>query len=193
MKIAINEIAYKKIIDGVKHCLAKDDCRKILRYIKIKVAPETITAYALDGFRAARVQVKAENPEMAEFECFIKPIAYKPSKKGVNPVLLEYDGKNAFIEVMTEYGTARYCFIQPTEKGIDIEKIYQENRAHDREICFNAVYGVQALKALASTNLSRLHEVVFESKNDELTPFIIRAESDNYINEQLILPVRRQR
>jgi DNA polymerase III sliding clamp (beta) subunit (PCNA family) len=191
MRIAINEITYKKIIDGVKHCLSKDEYRKVLQYIQVKVTKETITAYALDGFRAARVQVKAENPEITEFECFIKPIAYKPSKRGINPVWLEYDGENAYIEVMTEYGKARYCFIQPTEKYIDIDKIYQDNKAHDREICFNAVYGVQALKALASTSLSRYKEVIFESKNDKLTPFIIRAESDNYINEQLILPVRK--
>lgn len=191
MRIAINEITYKKIIDGVKHCLAKDESRKILQYIKIKVTTETITAYALDGFGAARVQVKAENPEITEFECFIKPITYKPSKQGINPVLLEYDGKYAFIEVMTEYGKARYCFNQPTEKGIDIEKIYQDNKAHDREICFSAVYGAQALKALAGTSLSQYKEVVFESKNNNIAPFIIRAESDNYINEQLLLPVRK--
>lgn len=191
MKIAINEITYKKIIDGVKHCVSNDESRKVLQYINIKVTPETITAYALDGFRAARVQVKAKNPEITEFECFIKPIAYKPSKQGLNPVWLEYDGNNAYIEVMTEYGKVRYCFIQPTEKGIDIEKIYKDNKAHDREICFNAVYGAQALKALASTSLSVHREVVFESKNNNITPFIIRAESDNYINEQLILPCRR--
>lgn len=48
-RVEINEIIFKKLIDGVKHCVSKDNSRPILRYIQIKVKTDTITAYALDG------------------------------------------------------------------------------------------------------------------------------------------------
>lgn len=59
-RVEINEIQFKLLIDGVKHCVEKSDYRPILQYIQIKVAADTITAYALDGYRAARVEIKIE-------------------------------------------------------------------------------------------------------------------------------------
>lgn len=57
-KVEINEILFKKLIDGVKHCVVQDNIRPILQYIQIKVKTDTITAYALDGYRAGRVEIK---------------------------------------------------------------------------------------------------------------------------------------
>lgn len=54
-RVEINEEQFKRLIDGVKHCVARDNSRPALKYIQIKVAADTITAYALDGYRAARV------------------------------------------------------------------------------------------------------------------------------------------
>ena len=76
-KVEINEILFKRLIDGVKHCVAQDDSRPILQYIQIKVKTDTITAYALDGYRAGRVKIKNTCPIDEEFTCLIKPLRSK--------------------------------------------------------------------------------------------------------------------
>lgn len=55
-RVEINEIQFKRLIDGVKHCVEKSDYRPMLQYIQIKVKSDSITAYALDGYRAARIK-----------------------------------------------------------------------------------------------------------------------------------------
>lgn len=187
-RIEINECLFKKMIDGVKHCIASDYARPILTYIQIKVAKGFITMYALDGFRLGKTQATLEQATETEFTCFIKPLAIKPSKQGTNPVVIKCDGNYSFVEVITEYGKVEHCFKQPTEKFIDAEKILQDNKVHDREIAFNAALVAQALKALSGADKN--NTVIFESKNSSIEPFILRAKDDLITNEQLILPIR---
>lgn len=68
-RVEINEMQFKRLIDGVKHCISKDTSRPILQYIQIVVKHDTITAYALDGYRAGRVEIKNTYPIDEEFTC----------------------------------------------------------------------------------------------------------------------------
>lgn len=43
-RVEINEIQFKRLIDGVKHCVEKSDYRPMLQYIQINVKSDTITA-----------------------------------------------------------------------------------------------------------------------------------------------------
>lgn len=190
-RVGINEIQFKRIIDGVKHCVEKSDYRPILQYIQIKVAADTITAYALDGYRAARVEIKNTCPIDEEFTCYIKPITVKVSKGGINPVFIEQTDEKTFVEVVTEYGVLRYGFDIPQGDYVDIEKIYIGARQHDRNVGIQPRYVIDALKALNGIERNGAgYQAVIESKEDNKSPFIIRAKCDGVTNEQLILPIR---
>lgn len=192
-RVEINELQFKELIDGVKHCVSKDGCRPVLEYIQIKVKPDTITAYALDGFRAGRVEIKNTCSIDEEFTCYIKPLTVKVSKRGTNPVVIECTDENTFVEVITEYGVLRYGFTVPQDDFVDIEKIYAANRPHDRELGLQPRYVIDALKALNGINhISGGSYAVLEIKENNTHPFIIRAKNDGIINEQLILPVKIQ-
>ena len=190
-RVEINEEQFKRLIDGVKHCVARDNSRPALKYIQIKVAADTITAYALDGYRAARVEIKNTCPIDEEFICYIKPLTVKVSKRGINPVVVEQSDEKTFVEVMTEYGVLRYGFDIPTNEFFDVEKVYADARPHDRELGLQPRYVIDALKALNGIDYcGGGYRAVFESKENSKTPFIIRVKGDGIINEQLILPVR---
>lgn len=187
-RIDINDELFKTAIEGVKHAAAKDESRPILKYIKVVATAHDVTFYTLDGYRAAKVQIKQENA--AEFSCYIKPIAFKPLKGCPQNVVIEYDEQAAYISVITEYGALRYEFKQPNATFVDIEKIYADAHAHDRELGMNANYVAEACKAIAKQSLDRNALTIFESKEDVTKAFILRAESGDILNEQLILPVK---
>lgn len=190
-KVEINELQFKRLIDGVKHCVSKSDSRLISQYIQIKVKTDTITAYALDGYRAARVEIKNTCPIDEEFICYIKPLTVKVSKRGINPVVVEQSDEKTFVEVMTEYGVLRYGFDIPNHEFFDIEKVYAAARPHDRELGIQPRYVIDALKALNGIDYcGGGYRAVFESKENNKDAFIIRAKNEKITNEQLILPVR---
>lgn len=189
-RVEINEIIFKKLIDGVKHCVSKDDSRPILQYIQIKVKTDTITAYALDGYRAGRVEIKNACSIDEEFTCLIKPFTVKTSKSGINHVVIEQSDKKTFVEVMTEYGVLRYGFDIPNDEFFDLEKVYAAARPHDRELGLEPRYVIDALKALNGIDhFGAGYRAVFEIKENNKKAFIIRAKNEDITNEQLILPV----
>ena len=191
-RIEINEKQFKRLIDGVKHRAAHDDIRPGLKYIQIKVAADTITAYAIDGYRAGRVEIKNACPTNEEFTCYIKPLTFKISKRGVNPVVIEQTDEKTFVEIITEYGVLRYGFTAPKDEFIDVEKLFAAHRPHDRELGLRTRYVIDALKALNGIILNSGSEsvAILESKENNKQPFIIRAKSENITNEQLVLPVK---
>ena len=192
-RVEINELQFKSLIDGVKHCVQKDGSSPILEYIQIKVKTDTITAYALDGYRAGRVEIKNTFPIDEEFTCYIKPLSVKVSKRGINPVVIECTDENTFVEVITEYGILRYGFAVPSGKFTDVEKVCENARQHDRELSFQTRYVIDALKALNGINhISGGSYAVLGIKENNAHPFIIRAKNDSIVNEQIIVPVRIQ-
>ena len=91
-RVEIEQNTFKKMLEGVKHAVATDDCRPLLQFIKVVVTKTTVTLYALDGFRAAKIQIAKESE--SEFTCFIKPLTFKPIKRGDAMAILEYDADN---------------------------------------------------------------------------------------------------
>lgn len=190
-KVEINELQFKRLMDGVKHSVATDCTRPVLQYIQIKVTAHTITAYSLDGYRASRVEIKNDFPIDEEFTCYIKPLTVKVSKRGTNPVIIEQSDEKSFVELITEYGIVRYTFTTPKDKFIDVEKVYETARPHDRELGLNPRYLIDALRSLNGVQrIGSQSCAVFETKENNHTAFIIRAKNDDIVNEQLILPVK---
>ena len=190
-RVEINESDFKVLMDGVKHCVSKDNSRPILKYVQIKVKRDSITAYALDGYRAGRVQVKNDYSIEEEFTCLIKPLDVKVSKSEIHPVVIEQLDEKTFVEFITEYGILKYGFDIPNEEFFDIEKVYAAARPHDRELGVSPRFIIDAMKSLSQTNqiIGERH-VVFESKESGIEAFIIKTENKGTTNEQLILPMR---
>lgn len=190
-RVEINELHFKNLINGVKYCVARDDSRPVLKYIQIKVKHDTITAYALDGYRAGRVEIKNTCKIDEEFTCLIKPFTFKVSNRGTSLVVIEQSDKKTFVEITTEYGVLKYRFDIPTDEFLDIEKVYAAARPHDRELGVRPRYVIDAMRSLTEINsISGGSMVIIEGKENNKQPFIIRAKNDYITNEQLILPVR---
>lgn len=188
MKIVINELLFVKMIESVKHCISKSNQRPELMFIKLKISKDKVTAYACDSYRAARTTIQLLQEAESDFECYIKPIKVKPSRSGVNPVVVEYDNNVATVEVITEYGKVKYCFEQYKGDYIDLDKIYRAASC-DRKIGIDPEYVKQALTAVSQIKRKGTKCVFLETQEKRTGSFVIWAKDDNCISEQLILPM----
>jgi len=185
-RVAITDTAFATLIDGVKNSLSNDMYRLDLSYIKLVVKEDEITAYSCDGYSAAKVTVPNLNPIDEEFECFIKPIMVKPSKGRPQDIIVEVINGDTYVEVPVEYGKLRYCFTQPKDIFVSIEKIIESTDKNDTyTIHVQPALLIKALKAAQKTN--KYAEVKF---GDKLSPFIIKAKCGETNNWQVVLPAR---
>lgn len=191
--VTIKQEQFYAMMNAVKHAVSKGVDRPIMQYIKVVVAADSVTFYALDGYRAAKVTIKQENE--CEFECLIKPIETKKPRRSNESyqTTISYDEETRATNLTLdmECGAITYRFNPPTASFIDIESIYDNARKHDRELAANAIFISDAVKAIAATSGDNKHKtVVFETRENSCAPFILRSEGAAIINEQLILPIR---
>lgn len=185
-RVAIADTAFATLIDGVKNSLSKEIDRPELSYIKLVAKKDEITAYSCDGYSAAKVTVPNLSPIDEEFECFIKPIAVKPSKGCPQDIIVEVINGDTYVEVPVEYGKLRYCFTQPEDKFVNIEKIIENTDKNDTyTIHVQPALLIKALKAVQKTN--KCVKVQF---GDKFSPFIIKAKCGETNNWQVVLPAR---
>lgn len=192
-KVSIADTAFATLIDGVKNSLSTETSRPELSFIKLVVTKDEITAYSCDGYSAAKVTVPNLNPTDEEFdptdeefECFIKPIAVKPSKGCPQDIIVEVINGDTYVEVPSVYGKLRYCFTQPNDNFVDIEKIIGNADRNDTyTIHVKPASLIKALKAAQKTN--KCVKVQF---GDKLSPFIIKAKCGKTENWQIVLPAR---
>lgn len=185
-RVAIIDTAFATLIDGVKNSLSTEIYRSELSFIKLVVKKDEITAYSCDGYSAAKVTVPNLNPIDEEFECFIKPITVKPSKGRPQDIIVEVINGDTYVEVPVEYGKLRYCFTQPKDIFVSIEKIIESTDKNDTyTIHVQPALLIKALKAAQKTN--KYAEVKF---GDKLSPFIIEAKCGETNNWQVVLPAR---
>ena len=105
-------------------------------------------------------------------------------------VVIEYDGKTAWVEFLTVFWKLRYAFKQPDADFPNMEKIYADNRkAQDRTNYGNGYYIAQACNALGKLG-GRDHMTALATSGNKTTPFILSAKGELIKNEQLILPIR---
>ena len=189
-KVSIVDTAFATLIDGVKNSLSTETYCPGLSYIKLVVKKDEITAYSCDGYSAAKVTVPNLNPIDEEFECFIKPIAVKPSKGRPQDIIVEVVDSDEYVKVLVEYGELTYCFTQPKDNFVDIEKIIGNADRNDTyTIHVQPALLIKALKAAQKTN-KYYAEVKF---GDKLSPFIIKAKCGETNNWQVVLPARGEK
>lgn len=185
-KVEINELQFKDLLDGAKNSVSADRYRPVLGYIQIRVNKDNIVAYSTNGYRASRVEIKNNYEIDEEFVCYIKPFTFKPTKKGTNIVTLELTDAFTLVSFLSDFGVIKQEQPLPKEHFIDLEKIYNKARVHDRKVAFNCQFVISALKALKNIG----EKVVFETKSNNKEAFLITAENSLIKNEQLILPIR---
>lgn len=185
-RVAITDAAFATLVDGVKNSLSNDRYRLDLSYIKLVVKKDEITVYSCDEYSAVKVTVPNLNPIDEEFECLIKPITVKPSKGRPQDIIVEVINGDTYVEVPVEYGKLRYCFTQPEDKFVNIEKVIENADKNDTyTIHVQPALLIKALKAAQKTN--KYAEVKF---GDKLSPFIIKAKCGETNNWQVVLPAR---
>ena len=182
-RVAIADTAFATLIDGVKNSLSKEIYRPELSYIKLVAKKDEITAYSCDGYSAAKVTVPNLSPIDEEFECFIKPITVKGCPQDI---IVEVINGDTYVEVPVEYGKLRYCFTQPKDIFVSIEKIIENTDKNDTyTIHVQPALLIKALKAAQKTN--KYVKVQF---GDKLSLFIIKAKCGETNNWQVVLPAR---
>ena len=189
MRIEINEVLFAKMMNSVKNCVVATNVRPVLTFIKLKISDDKIIAYGCDGYRAARTTIDLKEPLGCHFECYIKPIAFKPSKGGKNPVVIEIEDNITSIEVITKTGKVKYFFEQFKGEYVDIDKIY-ETASFDRRIGMDPNFVKSAVTTLSQTFDNHRPCVVFECQEKNYASFKLSAKSEGFVNEQLILPLR---
>lgn len=188
-RIEIDELTFSKLMNGVKRSVSTGGYKEWLEYIQLKVSADKVVAFSTEGYRAARVEIKHTYPIDEEFVCYIKPIPIKVSKTLTGVVVIEKTEKETFVEVPTAFGSCRYRFAPPKDNYIDAENVYRTAKVHDREVSFRVSAAINAFRALNGTN--DYNYATIETSNDKIKAFVIRAEQDGIINEQIILPVHK--
>lgn len=194
MKAYIDAMQFKQIIDGVKHAVCTDDSRPVLGYIKLDIKGETITAYALDGYRLAKVVVT--NTDLApnnkdDFTALIRPIAIpkKVAELGA-PVEIEKNDSLVTVTMQTYDGKTVFNYEQPAAEFIDAEKVIADAGAHDRELAANGKYVSDAMLAISKSTHDRNNCAIIQTKENNCKAFIIKGKGEGIDVTQLILPIR---
>lgn len=182
-EVKINEFIFKKLMDGVKNCTAKCDSRDWINCIKLVIKKDSVTMYALDGYRAGKTQIMQNNED--EFTCYFKPFNFKPLKAGVNDVVIIFDKNIVTITTITEFGKTSYDFLQPSESSFNIEQCFQDTQKDiSHRFGVKSNYLIQALRNAES-------EAIIEIPSNNESPFLVENLSEEVVkNTQLILPVR---
>ena len=108
--IKINERIFKKILITLKDCVAKDNARPALQYIRLEIKADKIVGYSLDGYRSGRIIIPCKEPNKEEFVAYIKAVPFKTSAGEMNDVIISSDGANTTVEFEQPIGKIRYSF-----------------------------------------------------------------------------------
>lgn len=189
-KIILGETQFEEILKAVSKSCSFDDFRPELKYIRFLINDGELTAYALNGWIAARVSIPFTTQPKEAVEFYILPIKFRASKNGGRNVEITLDDNIVSVALPTEYGNLVYKFVQPKPWTIKIDSIFTDAREHDREIGVNANLMIKCLKAISETSLDTNRLAIIESKPSKTKAFIIRASRKGFTNEQLILPVK---
>ena len=98
------------------------------------------------------------------------------------------DGKYPVVKYFVD-GELKYCFTQPKDNFVDIEKIIGNADRNDTyTIHVQPASLIKALKAVQKTN--KCVKVQF---GDKLSPFIVKAKCGKTENWQVVLPARGEK
>lgn len=185
MRVQIDELMFEKILKCTKSFVSADNCRPILKYIRLDVKADELIFSALDGYKATRIHVQKKSPE--EFTVFFPPFDFKASKGGARQVAISKENDVCKIEIETPLLTEMiYQFKQPTESAFDIHKVYDRHSSSKQKIAVNAAYLAQALNTIKAISNDYRKTAIIEIEG-QLEPIIVKNKDKEFLVEELVL------
>ena len=139
-ELKLDSFKIEDLFKGVKTCLATDDSRPILKWIKVEVEKTKITAISLDGYMLFTHTIDIEdNKEEEPYSFFIKPFNIPKTKSGSEITINCENEKFITITIRpyTSKDTITYSIEQPTTEFIKWKQVMVEPD-EDLSIYFDA-------------------------------------------------------
>lgn len=186
MKSTINGSDFNRLIGAVRSFAEKTDVRPMNRLIQFHFNADTtsVTAYAVDGYRAAKERAVCYTVD----EDFTVLVSAPPLKaNGRIGVEVELDGDCAYIS----YGDVRFRTKQPEGDVFNVQKVISDamERKEIQRFGANVDYLMDALKSLKASGATGRKPIIVEFRGPS-DPIILRTDSDN---PKMVLPVRIKR
>lgn len=183
MKIVLTCERLKELYQFCAGAMSKKPAREVLRFIYLKVEEQSVTAYALDGYRLARKAVVSDVMEGGG--ALLLPVVDIP--------------KGAFAcEISTEGGSVTLTFDNgttvraepPAECFPNVEKLEKSFREEEKptlSIWLNPKLLQEALKAVQSGKKNIPVRLDFFHAQD---PVVLQLDGDAARDRLLVLPVK---
>ncbi len=183
MKAKLRASDLKRIVDGTKKFLSKNNYNKLMCYIYLEVDAEKmeIKATALDGHR-----ISVEYSRVVEvdesFKCYIKPNIPKITKHDLYAEL-ELVDKKAYLEV----GENITGYVQPEGMYYDSSKFIKDIEKESIKACVGV--NVQLFKEALESVAKESKYIKIEVRNPNQAISIIPTEKSLNANRKYVLPV----
>lgn len=198
MKIKTDSVKLQALFETLKESISKTGERPVLKYIKMEVKGNELTAVALDGYMLSTFKTTVENEDNEDFEFLIQPF-YIPNTKIPSDVIFEKN-KNVVNVTISQTTKDKLCYsfssLPDVTSFIDWKKIMLETDKN-LEVCFSASRMMRILRQFTKHNGLYNNDVVmsFERKNDginPIAPIYLTQKTEVGVDKQaIILPVRR--
>lgn len=192
-KVELSYDDFMYLLKATRYSICRDGYRESLRYIKVSVLLDSMSAFSSDGEQASRATVPCKSN--CSFTGFIRPITvpklHPSSANERRTIVISVDDEHTYLTVDTDYGDIRYSFPVNLDYPEEVERVFNE-AAKDAQVvqAFNAgKWGIISQQFSPSyRGYFRIHE-----PKDKFKPMYL-CSTDCYSNgrkiEQIILPVR---
>ena len=158
-QITVYSEELEQLFKTLKDSLAQDDSRPILKWIKVEVEENKLTAISLDGYMMSTMQIEAiKGSEFGneKYDFFIKPFHIPKHKAGCE-VTFNCDTKDyviVSINPITKKDTLEYKFYQPSAEYIDWKKVLPET-SNELKVTLDAGKLIKLLKGYQNNMVSK--------------------------------------
>lgn len=156
--------------------------KEAFRFIRLEVDEKGITAYALDGYRLARMFSIPDTWE-GEGSLFL-PVVSVPKRATRCEISNENDTINLAFDDGTAYQTKLSDFVFPEVKYLEAH--FKNRKEPMFSVWFNPQLLMDALKAVKENKKA----VRLDFFSEKISPVILRTEGDFAENKLLVLPVK---
>lgn len=184
MNATLSGEAFNRLVGAVKAFVDKRGSRRpcdTLIHILFSAEECKATAYALDGYRAAKETVACGSVD-EDFDVLISVPRLKAVKSSIVEVRREGD------KSIVDYGDIQFHTKNPGGELFDVETAISAEVNKPKRMAFgiNADYMIDALRSLKESGAAIGKPVTVEFTSP-LAPILMRTDKDNY---KMVLPVR---
>lgn len=183
MRVKIRANDLKRLVDGTKKFLSKNNWNKLMCYIYLEVDAEKMEmkATALDGHRVS-VEYATVVEVDESFQCYIKPNIPKISKHDLYAEL-ELIDKKAYLTV----GEDITGYVQPEGKYYDSKEFI--NNVEKTSVKASVGVNVQLFKEALESVAKESKYIKIEVREPNQAIVVIPTEENLNMNRKYVLPV----